>query len=325
MKKLIKCFLLLCYLAFLPLLFAEYVSFPSTYFFTLDSSNLTDIQYDINLDDALIIKIPEEIPMLKGLDVEVTQSSSKPLTFMLYSFLQEPKENGKKYSIKEIIRENLPQKKVFTLRFSYDEKSRFSMDATIKYIPHYLNEKSSPLLLKLSQQDVKKDDDKKLIIKLKPIIQDIGGIKFNLLYPAHASFNSLNDEEKKNLAIRVDNNYVKDFSKPFMTRIGQHRIQVDSHLYKSEVITCIVEKGKIELIDISLKPLAPFLAIEAPIGAEVYLDDALIKLPFASNVESGEHVLKFKMNGYEIVRNIKVEDGKNYSINLCLDITVVEQ
>lgn len=327
MKKLVKFFLLPCYLTFLAPIFAEYVSFPSTHFFTLDSSNLVDTQYSINLDDALIIKISEEIPLLKGLDVEVTQGNSRALSFMLYSFLQEPKESETKYSIKEIVRESLPQKKTFTLRFSYDENSRFSLDATIKYIPHYLNEKNSPLLLKLSKQGTQKDDDKKILVKFKPIIQDVGGIKFNLLYPTIQSLNSdsSNDQERKNVAIRVDNNYVKDFSKPFMTRIGQHRIQVDSHFYKSEVITCVVEKGKIESIDIALKPLAPLLTIVAPIGTEAYIDDALIKLPFYFSVKSGEHVFRFKINDYEIVRNIKLEDGKSYAINLCLEITVVEQ
>ena len=99
--------------------------------------------------------------------------------------------------------------------------------------------------------------------------------------------------------------------------------RADSHFYKSEVITCIVEKGKIELIDIELKPLAPLITVEGPSNVEVFLDDIAIRLPFSANVVAGEHILKFRMEGYEAMRNILAEQGKKYLVNLALDINII--
>ena len=130
-------------------------------------------------------------------------------------------------------------------------------------------------------------------------------------------------EAKKNIAVRLDDKHITDFSKPCMTLLGEHKVQVDSHFYKSEVITCIVEKGKIELIDIELKPLAPLITVEGPSNVEVFLDDIAIRLPFSANVVAGEHILKFRMEGYEAMRNILAEQGKKYLVNLALDINII--
>ncbi len=327
MKKLAIYFFLS--LALLPLS-SEYVSFNITSIFSLNNANLNSMQCSLKLKNAIVINMEEQINLLKALDIEVLQSVPNPISFSIYSLKELPKIGEKKYKAKEITSDILQQKKCSVLRFFYDEKNKSFNDATIKNLPYLLNEKTSPILIYFEgkAKPEKKDEDKIINIKLKPILHDIGGIKFNVIYPsqiAHFNIKVENTmEEKSNISIRVDDEYIKDFSKPLMLPSGKHKIQVDSHLYKSEVISCMIEKGKIENIDILLKSILPVLNIEGPPNTEVYLDDVPIKLPFSATVLQGEYLIKYKIDSYEVVRNIKIEEGKNYNINLVLEIRFME-
>jgi len=327
MKKL---FLILC-LSFLFNLSSESISFDQASIFTFNSENKNESECSLSLDDALILVV-EDIPFLKGIELEVLQDAPSSLSYALYSLTQLPKENEKQFNVESpIIRETLQQqtKKNFIFQIPIDDKSKLSSSHIVKVLPYFLNEKTSPLLITFSNDSNKKEErEEKLKIKLRPLFQDIGGIKFNIVYPPPVScFNATKTsefEENKEVVVKVDDKYVKDFSKPFMTRIGQHKIQVDSHFYKSEIITCLIEKGEIEVVDILLKSTIPFLSIEGPTSTAVYLDDKKIKLPFSSHVTYGDHVIRVALDGYEIVRSLKTEEGKTYLLNVALDIKLIE-
>lgn len=329
MKSIARCLFLYIYLFLLMHLACESVSFRIATTCTLTQKNLQEAQYLLDIDDAFLIKVEEELSLLKGVDIEVSQGIAKPLSFFLYSMLQPASENGRRHTVKELMAEEMNSKKIFVFRCAYDEKVKFSPDATIKMLPCYLNEKTLPLLFKFSQIKDDTNEERKVNIKIKPILQDIGGIKFNFLYPSAPSFyNTLQKktetDDNHSLAVRLDDKYIKDFSKPFFTKVGQHKIQVESPLYKSEVITCVVEKGKTEIVEVQLKPMCPLLVIEGANIALVYLDDVLIKLPFYSNVPNGEHTLKIRMDDYEMVRSINLEDGKTYNLSLSLELKMEE-
>lgn len=327
MKKL---FLILC-LSFLFSLSPESVYFDHASIFTFNSENKADSECSLSLDAALILVV-EDIPFLKGIEMEVLQDIPTSLSYALYSLEQLPKENEKQCSVESpIIRETLQQqaKKNFIFQIPTDDKSKLSSSHIVKVLPYFLNEKTSPLLITFSNDSNKNDErEEKLKIKLKPLFQDIGGIKFNIVYPPPVScFNATKTsefEESKKVVIKIDDKYVTNFSKPFMTRVGQHKIQVDSHFYKSEIITCLIEKGEVATVDILLKSTIPFLSIEGPASTAVYLDDKKIKLPFSSHVTHGDHVIRVALDGYEIVRSLKTEEGKTYLLNVALDIKLIE-
>lgn len=332
MKKL---FLILC-LSFFFYLSSESISFDQASIFTFNSENKNENECSLSLDDVLILVV-EDIPFLKGIEMEVYQDVPSPLSYALYSLVQLPKEHEKQCNVDfPVIKESLQQqaKKNFVFQLPVDDKARLSSSHIVKVLPYFLNEKTSPLLISFSpdpaKTDVNKKEDgkEKLKIKLKPLFQDIGGIKFNIIYPPPVScFNvlqGLEQDEKKEVSVKVDDKYIKDLSKPFMTRVGQHKIQVDSSLYKSEVITCLVEKGEVEIVDVLLKSTIPFLSIEGPASTVVYLDDKRIKLPFSSHVVYGDHVIRVSLDGYEIIRSLKTEEGKTYLLNVALDIKLIE-
>lgn len=332
-----KIFLIL-YLSFLFHLSPETISFDQASIFIFNSENKDESECSLSFDDVIILEVGA-VPFLKGIEMEVFQEEPVPLYYALYSLEQLPKENEKQCDVDSlVIKESLQQqqqaKKNFVFQFPIDEKSRLSSSHIVKVLPYFLNEKTSPILISffpdLNKSDLTKDDDgkEKLKIKLKPLFQDVGSIKFNIVYPPSVScFNvpeASESNEKREIAVKVDDKYIKDVSKPFMTRVGQHKIQVDSHFYKSEVITCLIEKGEVATVDVFLKSAIPFLSIEGPASVVVYLDDKKIKLPFSSHVLYGDHIIRVKLDGYEIVRSLKTEEGKTYLLNVALDVKLIE-
>lgn len=328
--KILKWVFLSIHFSVFLFLYSESFYFPSLSFFSINNSSVKETQCSLNLDDGLLIRVEEHNPFFAGLDIEISQSHARAISLFLYSVSTLHNETEKKYMGRELFREELQQKKNFTFRLLYDEKIKLQGDATIRFLPFYLNEPNSAIILKLSQNEKQNvgDEEKKLTLRLRPILQDVGGIKFNLIYPEPCnSFRSTTAHDEgthKNITVRVDNAYVKDISKPYMTSVGQHKIQVDSNFYKSEVISCLIEKGKIETIDVELKSLDPVFTIEGPNSLEVYLDNKPIKLPFCAKVEVGEHLIRCKMDGYELVRSLTAEAGKNYVLNLLLSLIVSE-
>ncbi|MGP1440650.1 MAG: hypothetical protein ACTTJ3_07930 [Treponema sp.] len=327
-----KIFLILC-LSFLFNLSAENISFDQASIFTFNSENKNETECHLDIDDVLILTV-EDTPFLKGIEMEVFQEANSTFFCSLYPLQQLPKENEKQCNVdplilKETLQQQVQAKKTFTFQIPIDDKSKLSSSHIVKVLPYFLNEKTSPILIKFSSETTKKEGrEEKLKIKLKPLFQDVGGIKFNIIYPPPITcFNtpkSSETEENKEVAIKVDDKYIKDISKIFMTRVGQHKIQVDSHFYKGEMISCLIEKGKVEVVDVFLKSTIPFLSIEGPSSTTVYLDDKKIKLPFSSHVTYGNHVIRVQLDGYEIVRSLKTEEGKTYLLNVALDIKLIE-
>ena len=323
----ISCYVLIFLLASPFSFCSEYITPASVSVFSLNSSNLDTQQYSLNFDDALVLKMEEHIHSLIAVDIEISQSKTFPISLTVYSLEDVPRGADKKYKVQEITKEEV-QRKNTAFRIPYDEKLNCAQESTIKLVCSTISERNPPLLLVFSPSSSKISKQNKLTVKVKPVLQDLGGIRFNLIYPSNVVYfpalaKGEEAEAKKNIAVRLDDKHITDFSKPCMTLLGEHKVQVDSHFYKSEVITCIVEKGKIELIDIELKPLAPLITVEGPSNVEVFLDDIAIRLPFSANVVAGEHILKFRMEGYEAMRNILAEQGKKYLVNLALDINII--
>ena len=331
-----KIFLILC-LSFLFNLSSETISFDQASIFTFNSENKNESECSLSSDDVLIL-IVEALPFLKGIELEVFQDAPTSLSYALYSLEQLPKENEKQCNVDlPVLKESLQQmqaKKNFIFQLPIDDKSKLSSSHVVKVLPYFLNEKTSPVLISFSSDSNKSDANKKdeekdkFKIKLRPLFQDVGSISFNIIYPPPVScFNvsqSAELNEKKEVSVKVDDKYIKDFSKPFITRVGQHKIQVDSSLYKSEMITCLVEKGEEVKVDVLLKSTIPFLSIEGPASVAIYLDDKKIKLPFSSHVVYGNHVIRVSLDGYEIVRSLKTEEGKTYLLNVALDVKLIE-
>ncbi|MGP1437529.1 MAG: hypothetical protein ACTTKH_00485 [Treponema sp.] len=329
MKK--NCFFLALYLSLVFNLCAENIIFDQASIFTFNQTSKNETEYSLDFDDVLILVV-ENIPFLKGIEMEVFQEAPKAISYSLYSLEHLPKESEKQCNVESILSKEMSQaKKSFILQFPIDEKSKLSSSHIVKVMPYFLNEKTSPILINFSSDSNKLDASKKeekINVKVRPIFQDVGSIKFNIIYPPPITcFNTPKAskiEENKEVAVKMDDEYIKDISKPFMTKVGQHKIQVDSHLYKSEIISCLIEKGKMEVVDVFLKSTIPFLSIEGPISTAVYLDDKKIKLPFSSHVTYGNHIIRVKLDGYEIVRSLKTEEGKTYLLNVALDIKLIE-
>ena len=77
---------------------------------------------------------------------------------------------------------------------------------------------------------------------------------------------------------------------------------------------------------ITFRDIAPTIRIAAPEGTKVFLDDEELSLgQDLYKVLPGDHVVKFVVGDYEIIRNVKAENGHGYSVSLTMDATLSEE
>lgn len=99
------------------------------------------------------------------------------------------------------------------------------------------------------------------------------------------------------------------------------------------LITPFFEENKIStennlnitVTDISSEIKSPVVNIVAPKESLVYLNNIQINESRIDNIEEGEHTILFKLGEYSISRKFRVQNGKNYHINMLLDIDILEE
>ena len=106
---------------------------------------------------------------------------------------------------------------------------------------------------------------------------------------------------------------------------GIHNISIISDSYRNEVRTVRIDRAKTTELTVVMKSLEPTLLITAPEGTEVLLDDVKCT-SFGKEfvITEGEHIIKFTIGNYQIVRSINAIKGKTYTANFALDLDITE-
>jgi len=151
---------------------------------------------------------------------------------------------------------------------------------------------------------------------IRPLLIAEGGLQLKLQFP---------EKEQKPVTVQLNNEYLTQFEDLQLLLPGTYSISISSDAYRTEMRSCIIERGKITQLEVQLKSITPLLHIQAPENVAVFLDNqeiTLSKEPLP--VAVGGHTIVFKMGTYELTRQITVEEGKTYEMTMTMDVLLQE-
>ncbi len=326
MKYIIKTTSLFIFLFFTTYSYAEKFRVGNVYMYAIEEGGYPTASFSIGYNDAISLQIQKDLLFLNGIELQIKQdktalANSNMISYEIYSHISPvPKKKCIDYSGKRLFTNLLPTRITHTIQIplkkTYTETQKNTSD-TVPYDKHIME---YPILFRL--HPVMKGipdslENAVFTITVKPIVRNEGGLKINLTYPK--------EEEQKPVNVQIDNHYLNNFSDLQIIAPGTYRITVSSDEYRSEVRSCIIEKGKITTIPITLKSTIPLLDIDVPSKVTVLFDNETITIPNTPiPITTGTHTITVKIGEYEAVRQFTAEKGKSYLFNMNIDTSLTE-
>ena len=106
---------------------------------------------------------------------------------------------------------------------------------------------------------------------------------------------------------------------------GKRAVSIVSDKFRNEARSVMIEQAQIAELNLDLQSVAPAVRVSAPEGTKIFVDgeEAAPQSPLA--LESGEHIFKFNLGGYEVTKKVIIQNGKSYNISVNVDATVKEE
>lgn len=135
-----------------------------------------------------------------------------------------------------------------------------------------------------------------------------------------------NSAQLKNMAITVDDKIVElDKNNSCLLKPGLHNITITADSVRNENRSCMIEAAKNTVLEVNLKSTTPVLSINIPQGTQVFVNNQMTEIKNKSlSLPPGEYTLKFILGGYEVVKQLTVQEGRTYSINVTLNADILE-
>ncbi len=107
---------------------------------------------------------------------------------------------------------------------------------------------------------------------------------------------------------------------------GVHTLKITAEPSFESIRNVLIKAGRVSRVVVVFETENPTVRIEAPEGAAIYLDGQRYLPATHRTVEvvPGEHSVLIQLGDYAISRRFTVESGKDYTIELILDIIVEE-
>ena len=323
------------------------------------TDEVSPIKAVLEVNDALVIKVPKEPVFLQGLSLEVkippeVAEFRDSVAYFLYTDVKpQPTESTIDYQGNRIFINTFPTRLSCNLLIPLGTSVELKETPYSTVLPPAMSDKSGYVFFRL--QLVMKGTpvniwDSSFVIDIKPILADKGALDLTVLAPElHSKENiSLDSEQNENLenessevskiensiinlegtglyTLYIDNELPKYTDKKIILPTGQHHLSIVSDMYRSEVRTVVIEQAQTTKLEVILKDVTPLVEVVAPEGIQVFLDsDELHNWQEPFNVSEGNHLLRFVLGGYEKIQSFEAFNGKTYKFSLNLDVNVIE-
>ncbi|ULQ59463.1 PEGA domain-containing protein [Brucepastera parasyntrophica] len=325
MKK-IQSFSIIFFLFLLPFsVCAESFRVRSVTTLVLDTEKSEGKTVNIGYNDAVAVFFPENIIFLKGVEIEVKIPAEileyrNSIAYGLYHRIKPaPVKNVIDYQADRIELAPLPSRLTLILQVPLIEKHNLKSGPYGTVISYMHNPASGPLLFRLLPVMKGLPDDIENVVfsvKIKPLFINEGGFILTLTYP---------DEEQYPVSVRLDETLLQEPHSLQLLSPGNHYLSVVSEEYRNEVRQFTVESARTTELEVQLQDTTPHLFLIAPENADIYLDNELLENPREERaIDPGEHVILFRLGDYELVRQITIEKGRDYTVSMTIDIQVSE-
>lgn len=323
------------------------------------TDEVSPIKAVLEVNDALVIKVPKEPVFLQGLSLEVkippeVAEFRDSVAYFLYTDVKpQPTENTIDYQGNRIFINTFPTRLSCNLLIPLGTSVELKETPYSTVLPPAMSNQSGYVFFRL--QLVMKGTpvniwDSSFVIDIKPILADKGALDLTVLAPELHSkeVTSHDSEQNENLenessevskiensiinlegtglyTLYIDNELPKYTDKKIILPTGQHHLSIVSDMYRSEVRTVVIEQAQTTKLEVILKDVTPLVEVVAPEGIQVFLDsDELHNWQEPFNVSEGNHLLRFVLGGYEKIQSFEAFNGKTYKFSLNLDVNVIE-
>ena len=292
---------------------------------TFDTEVFAPVSLTIGYNDAVSFAIKSDFLFLEGIELEIKQNKMSmnypnSIAYTLYSDIKPaPSKHDIDYSAKKITTALLPNRFSHIIRLPIKKDYSFKQIKNSELLPYSDRIAENPVMLRLNPVMKGLPDDFEqaaFTVIIRPLLIAEGGLKLKLQFP---------EKEQKPVTVQLNNEYLTQFEDLQLLSPGTYSVNISSDAYRTEMRSCIVERGKITQLEVQLKSIMPLLHIQAPENTIVFIDNqeiALSKEPMP--VAVGVHTVVFKMGTYEITRQITVEEGKTYEMMMTMDVLLQE-
>ncbi len=280
------------------------------------------------INDGVLIELPEDKTFVQGIELyfKVPQNVAdwyNSVAWSIYSNISpKPKESVVDYTGTRQTVGTFGNSLSLTVKIPFSKRNSIKKDSYSYYVEEIPDIKDNKIFLRLqlAMKGVPSSISDSLIeITARPIFINKGRLVLNVV-PAE------NEQELKEITYFIDGKQTELKDGNVILDTGMHTVNLTSDFYRNEVRTINIEQAKNSQLTINMRTIQPYIRIVSPAGSSVTLDDKQIEdfsQPFL--IESGEHIVKIELGGYEIIKNFTVVNGRNYNISVSFDALVSEE
>lgn len=281
----------------------------------------TPIQVGIN--DSICIKLPKDLTFIQGieLDIKIPTLIAKCPNTIIYSLYENispvPTEKTIDYSGKELFTGVYPGLLSLKIQIPLIKGN------TIKKTPYadktFIPEHSRNFIFLRNQLAMKGVPSgifkEHFTVSAKPILLNKGRLilKTNL-----SSFN--------NIIVTIDDKPIQlDKNNACFLKPGSHSITISGTSIRNENRSCFIEVAKNTVLEVNFTDTIPTIKVKMPQGTIITETNKQIEVKNDSfTLSPGEHTLVFSLGGYEIVKQVTIQEGRSYSIDITFDASFTE-
>lgn len=295
------------------------------------SEKTSSVHADLGINDALVIKLPENALFLQGIDLEIqipaiAAEHRDAVAYALYADIApEPAESTIDYTGKRLNIATFPGKLRCNIRIPLIKEHTMKESPYTIVMPLLFSKPPKSIFLRF--QLVMKGVPPELFdavysIDIKPVLTDQGLLALTVLYPSEQK-----KEEHKEFSVFIDEVPRPDaVKKNVLLPVGMHRLNIVSEAYRNEVRSFTIDQAKTSLLEIQLTDIAPLLYVSAPQRTRFFMDNIEIKdysKPLV--IKPGSRQLRFSLGDYELVRVLEAVNGRTYNIAVLFDVNITEE
>lgn len=285
--------------------------------------NYVSEEVTVGINDAVCIKLPQDLTYIQGVEltVKIPLAIARCPNTVIYSLYDNispvPSEKNIDYTGKELYTGIYPGQLSLTIHIPLIKGNTIKQSpyADKTFIPEY-SRNFLFLRNQLAMKGVPQEAiNSKFQISAKPILINKG----RLIVKAGAA-------KPQNLSVLVDDKPVElDANGACLLKPGIHNVIISSQAARNESRSCVIEIAKDTVLQVDLKSTAPVMQINMPQGTHVTVDSQNVEVKNGYlELKPGDHTLKFSLGGYEVVKQVNVQEGRFYSINVTIDAAITE-
>ncbi len=297
-------------------------SVPAT--ITLEATKPEGESVNLHYNEAVGILLASNPAFIQGVELELRipkafQGAESSIVWTIYSGIKPAIQKERfDYSGEAVFTQPLPARVSLIVQLPVSERHSLRSSPYATLIPVLCTPDKFPLLFKLSSinKGIPPNMESALFkVTVRPILTDEGGIRIQ--YPDTGA-------DRKSVQVFIDDKRIEDSGSTIYLKKGVHIVRITAEGFREEVMSIVVEPGRV--VSLTAKPLSdsPLLKFQAPSDTLISLDGKALDQSSADGLElePGEHTLVCVLGNYSLTRKFTAVRGKTYTIVLSVELEI---